>query len=77
MDTDLFCEDFYIEPDPKIVKFIEEVYKWKRQNLMLYPNDVMNLLIETGNVAMIDVLNIFAKAENKPLDITLPTCYIS
>jgi hypothetical protein len=76
MDSDLFCEDYYQSPDPKMIKFIEEVYKWKRQNLMLYPNDVMNLLIETGNVALVDVLNIFAKAENKSLDITLPTCYI-
>ncbi len=76
MNSELFCEDYYIQPNENIVKFIEEIYKWKKKNLTMYPNDVINILIETGNLSTLDVLNIFAKAEKKSLDITLPTCYI-
>lgn len=77
MNSELFCEDYYIQPNEKIVKFVEEIYKWKKKNLTMYPNDVINILIETGNLSTLDVLNIFQKAEKKSLDITLPTSYIS
>jgi hypothetical protein len=76
MDSELFTEDYYIQPDEKVVNFVEEIYKWKSQNLTMYPTDVLNLLIETGNVSLVDVLTIFKKAEKKPVDIKLPFNYI-
>jgi hypothetical protein len=77
MNSELFCEDYYIQTNEQTIKFVEEIYKWKKKNLTMYPNDVINILIETGNLSTLDVLNIFQKAEKKSLDITLPTCYIS
>jgi hypothetical protein len=77
MNSELFCEDYYIQTNEQTIKFVEEIYKWKKKNLTMYPNDVINILIETGNLTTLDVLNIFQKAEKKSLDITLPTCYIS
>jgi hypothetical protein len=77
MNSELFCEDYYIQTNEQTIKFVEETYKWKKKNMTMYPNDVINILIETGNLTTLDVLNIFQKAEKKSLDITLPTCYIS
>jgi hypothetical protein len=77
MNSELFCEDYYIQTNEQTIKFVEEIYKWKKKNMTMYPNDVINILIETGNLTTLDVLNIFQKAEKKSLDITLPTCYIS
>ena len=77
MNSELFCEDYYIQTNEQTIKFVEEIYKWKKKNLTMYPNDVINILIETGNLSTLDVLNIFQKAEKKSIDITLPTCYIS
>ena len=77
MNSELFCEDYYIQTNEQTIKFVEEIYKLKKKNLTMYPNDVINILIETGNLSTLDVLNIFQKAEKKSIDITLPTCYIS
>lgn len=77
MDTDLFCEDFYQAPDEKVVKLVTQLLAWKRQNLMLYPNDVLNMLIDNGLITKYDIQNIIDDVEKKTLDISLPTSYIS
>jgi hypothetical protein len=77
MDTDLFCEDFYQAPDEKVVKLVTQLLAWKRQNLMLYPNDVLNMLIDNDLITKYDIQNIIDDVEKKTLDISLPTSYIS
>ena len=77
MDSDLFCEDYYQPPDAKIVKIIEQLEAWRRKRLTLYSNDVMNMLIDAELITVHDTENILNSLQNKSVDITLPTCYIS
>ena len=77
MDSDLFCEDYYTPPNENIVKLVTQLLAWKRQNLMLYPNDVLNMLIDCEFLNKYEMQNIIDDVDKKPLDISLPTCYIS
>lgn len=77
MNSDLFCEDYYQAPDEKVVKLVTQLLAWKKYNLLLYPNDVLNMLIDNGLITKYDIQNIIDDVEKKTLDITLPTCYIS
>lgn len=76
MQNDLFCEDYYQPPNPNIVKMIEQLEGWRRKHLTLYPNDVINMLIDAELITVYDAEKILKIVQEKSLDITLPTCYI-
>ena len=77
MDSDLFCEDYYIGADKKIVNLVEHLLAWKKSNHMLYSADVLNMMIDLNLISMVEVLQIIDSTGNKKLDITLPTSYIT
>ena len=77
MQTDLFCEDYYIPPNEKIVELIKNLSAWDRKHLTLYPKDVINMLIEANIITTYDAQKIIEENKEKTLDISLPTCYIS
>ena len=77
MDSDLFCEDYYVSADEKIVNLVEQILAWKKSSVMLYPADVLNMMIDLNLISMVEVLQIIESTNNKHLDITLPSRYIS
>lgn len=77
MNSELFCEDYYQPPNPNIVKMIEQLEAWRRNRLTLYPNDVINMLIDAELITVYDAEKILNTVQEKALDTTLPTCYIS
>jgi hypothetical protein len=76
MDSDLFCEDYYTPPNENIVKLVTQLLAWRRMNITLYSNDVLNMLIDHNLATVHDVEKIMKDNENKTLDMSLPTCYI-
>jgi hypothetical protein len=77
MESELFCDDYYVTMDEKTKNLIEELTIWKTRHIMLYPNDVMNLLIHYGFATQSEIEKILETSSNNKLDITLPVCYIS
>lgn len=77
MSHEAYCEDFFVGADEKVIKLIEQICLWKTKNLMLYPNDVLNMLIDCNLVNMVEVEQILEASKKKDVDITLPTRYIS
>jgi hypothetical protein len=76
MESDLFCEDYYVPSDEKCLKLIESLAIWKKFKQVLYPSDVLNLMIDLGMVRMSEVEKIIEETGKKSVDIKLPSCYI-
>lgn len=76
MSHEAYCEDFFMTADKNTIKFVEQICLWKKRKLMLYPTDVLNMLIDCNMVSMVEVEQILEATSKKPVDITLPTRYI-
>lgn len=76
MESELFCEDYYVPLDEKTKKLIEQLTIWKERHIMLYPTDILNMLIDYNFATKDDVEKILLEYGKNSLDITLPTCYI-
>jgi hypothetical protein len=77
MSHEAYCEDFFTTADKNTINFVEQIVLWKRRNLMLYPDDILNMLIDSNLITMVEVEQIIDTTKQKSLDITLPTRYIS
>lgn len=58
-------------------KVIEQLVMWKRKKHYLFPEDVMNMMIENGLCTEEEVKQIIESTNKKELDIRLPTVYIA
>jgi hypothetical protein len=76
MSHEAYCEDFFTTADKNTINFVEQIVLWKRRNLMLYPDDILNMLIDNNLITMVEVEQIIDTTKQKSLDITLPTRYI-
>ena len=45
MMQDLFCEDYYISSSQQAINTLKELIKWKLSGNVLYPDDVINIMI--------------------------------
>jgi len=77
MSHEAYCEDFFTTADKNTINFVEQITLWKKRNLMLYPNDVLNMLIDCNMITMVEVEQILEMTNKKQVDITLPTRYIA
>lgn len=77
MSHEAYCEDFFITADKNTIALVEQLVLWKKRNLTLYAADVLNLMIDNNLITMVEVEQIMESTKNKPLDIILPTSYIS
>lgn len=77
MSHEAYCEDFFTTADKNTINFVEQITMWKKRNLMLYPTDVLNMLIDCNLISMVEVEQIIEASSKKPVDITLPTRYIA
>jgi len=50
---------------------------WRRKKFSLFPEDVMNMLIENGLITKDEVEQVIENAKKKELDIHLPKVYIT
>jgi hypothetical protein len=57
-------------------KVIEQLVMWKRKKYYLFPEDVMNMMIQNGLCTEEEVKQIIESTNKKELDIRLPTVYI-
>jgi hypothetical protein len=76
MSHEAYCEDFFTTADKNTINFVEQIVLWKRRNLMLYPDDILNMLIDNNLITIVEVEQIIDTTKQKSLDITLPTRYI-
>lgn len=60
-----------------IEKVVEQLAMWRRKKFSLFPEDVMNMLIENGLITAEDVQQVIENAQKKELDIHLPKVYIT
>jgi len=60
-----------------IERVVEQLAMWRRKKFSLFPEDVMNILIENGLITVEDVQQIIENAQKKELDIRLPSVYIN
>lgn len=60
-----------------IERVVEQLAMWRRKKFSLFPEDVMNMLIENGLITAEDVQQVIEKAQKKELDIHLPKVYIT
>ena len=77
MSHEAYCEDFFTTADKNTIKFVEQICMWKKRNLVLYPTDVLNMLIDCNLINMVEVEQILEMTGEKVVDITLPTRYIA
>jgi len=66
---------FFLVTD--IEKVVEQLAMWSRKKFSLFPEDVMNILIENGLITAEDVQQVIENAQKKELDIRLPKVYIT
>ena len=60
-----------------IEKVVEQLAMWRRKKFSLFPEDVMNMLIENGLITKEEVEKIIEDGSKKELDIRLPKVYIT
>lgn len=60
-----------------IEKVVEQLAMWRRKKFSLFPEDVMNMLIENGLITKDEVEQVIENAKKKELDIHLPKVYIT
>lgn len=77
MTHEAFGEDYFKPVDKNVVNLVEQICMWSRKSYVMYPTDVLNMLIENNIITKVEVDNIVEQTNKKPLDITLPTSYIS
>ena len=66
---------FFLMTD--IEKVVEQLAMWRRKKFSLFPEDVMNMLIENGLITKEEVEKIIEDGSKKELDIRLPKVYIT
>ena len=60
-----------------IEKVVEQLAMWRRKKFTIFPEDVMNMLIENGVISEENVQQVVESAQKKELDIRLPKVYIT
>ena len=60
-----------------ILKVVEQLAIWKTHKQLLYPIDVMNMMIDNGVVTESEVREVIESVKKKQLDIRLPSVYIN
>jgi len=65
-------EDYYVKTAEEVKTFTEKIIAWKNNKQLLFPDDVLNMLIDCKLINEYEVKEIIDK---KPLDISLPTKY--
>ena len=60
-----------------IERVVEQLAMWRRKKFSLFPEDVMNMLIENGLITKDEVEQVIENAKKKELDIHLPKVYIT
>jgi hypothetical protein len=58
-------------------KVIEQLVMWRRKKYCLFPEDVMNMMIENGLCTEEEVRQVIETTQKKELDIRLPKVYIT
>lgn len=58
-------------------KVIEQLAMWRRKKFSLFPEDVMNMLIENDLITEDNVRQVIETTQKKELDIRLPKVYIT
>ena len=65
---------YYSGPSTNVVDLVAEILTWRLNNSILYPNDVLNMLVDHSFVTKYDIDRI---TENyKPKQLKLPTQHI-
>jgi hypothetical protein len=59
------------------LKVVEQLVIWRKHKQLLYPIDVINMMIQNGLVTESEVREIIEANDKKSLDIKLPPVYIS
>ena len=76
MMQDLFCEDYYISSSQQAINTLKELIKWKLSGNVLYPDDVINIMIHFDLVKKHDYDKLLEELKEKPVDLHLPINYI-
>lgn len=58
-------------------QMIEQLVMWRRKKFCLFPEDVINMMIDHGLCTEEEVKQIIESTNKKELDIRLPTVYIA
>jgi DNA-directed RNA polymerase subunit F len=66
----------YTSTNEKLKKLIEQIVYWKRKNYIMYPNDILNYLIEYDLISISEAKELIDEYSKTPLDIHLPREYI-
>jgi hypothetical protein len=75
MDSDLYCEDYFVPASEQVKQFITTIAKWKQHNQMLYGSDVLNIAIESGLITAGEVTSLISQVKST-VDLQLPNKYI-
>jgi hypothetical protein len=79
--TDGFFGDEYgttvPSSSPQALEMMKQVVAWKARNFTMYPDDVLNMLIDNGLVQTFQVNSQITQQKQSPVDVKLPTSYIT
>ena len=75
MDSDLYCEDYFVPASEQVKQFITTIAVWKQHNQMLYGSDVLNIAIESGLITAGEVTSLISQVKST-VDLQLPIKYI-
>lgn len=78
--TDGYYGDEYsttTSSSPQALEMMKQIVAWKARNFTMYPDDVLNLLIEHGLVHTYQVNSQITQQKQSPVDVKLPTSYIN
>lgn len=67
----------YISTDKKILDLCEIILQWKKlNNQLLYPDDILNYLIDLNIITVEEVLKLKEESDHKPINVCLPKKHI-
>lgn len=62
--------------DIKVRKFVEEICLWKKYDHQLFPDDILNILIQSNITTVDEIKTILTEVRKKDVAIQLPFPYI-
>lgn len=78
-DTELFyIEGMMPKASDEVIAFVQHIVKWKMNDMPMFPEDVLNYMIQEGVITETEVIGVMIEhclSDNKSVDIVLPTKY--
>lgn len=60
-----------------IKEFAETIIAWKKQNQVMYPEDILNFMVECNLISAFDLKGLILEHDKKKVDVKLPESYIT